>query len=122
MANRYNTFKISENTYTFVYKRNIIKPLLQDSIKYRKDLYLYKRINRGLTDKQIRDLDQIRSQRTKIIKGYDIKEQYYSKEINRIVTKYCNGNIITQLPKLKNGKIKKGLPSKSDYKKNILSR
>src|ERR1043165_699817 len=89
--------RLTDTKYTIPNKPNRDLKILQKNIKYRKDLYLYLNINRGLTKYQIQELDKIKKKTYKIQNQQNIKERYYSKEINREIIRYNNGDIITRL-------------------------
>ena len=107
LPNYCGILRLTNTIFVLPNKPNTKRKLLQDNIKYRKDLYLYRNINRGLTKYQIRDLNKLKRNKISISNQEEIVEQYYSKKLNREIIKYSNGNIITRLPKLsKNAKNK----------------
>src|SRR5581483_1944910 len=105
-----NYLRLTDNLYTLPNKRNFITQPLQENIKYRKDLYLYLNINRDLTKSQLQDLKKTKSKTHQTFEEDFIEEKFYSKELNRIIIKYQNGDIITKLPnkmpKIPNNQVK----------------
>ena len=93
-----NYLRLTDNLYTLPNKRNFTTQHLQENIKYRKDLYLYLNINRDLTKSQLQDLRKTKSKTHQTFEEDFIEEKFYSKELNRIIIKYQNGDIITKLP------------------------
>ena len=83
-----NYLRLTDNLYTLPNKRNFSIQLLQENIKYHKDLYLYLNINHGLTKSQLQDLKKNKSKIYQTFEEDFVEEKFYLKELNHIIIKY----------------------------------